>query len=260
MRARSDAGIFVALFGTACVIYIASALLIYQRWHSPLLAYFDQLAFAFLHGELHLANTTVGYDLTYFDGRWYVPFPPLPAILMMPFVAVLGLEGFNTAIFSAVIGAVNVGLVFAVVRALTHRGWSTVGRSGAVWLAVLMAFGCAHWFVAPLGTVWFISQVCTVTGVLLAAWAAVAIRRVPFAAVCAGLGMAVTMLARPHLAFAAPLVFGILAQRVVDFGCWLLCRCWLRSRCCCSTTMPVLATCLTLVISTRTWRQVCARN
>ena len=54
--------------------------------------HFVYLADAFLHGQLHLRHVPdPPYDLTAFDGRWYVSFPPLPAALMAPVVAIRGL-------------------------------------------------------------------------------------------------------------------------------------------------------------------------
>jgi hypothetical protein len=195
-------------------VYVAAARFVFGHAQSPPLAYFDHLAAAFLRGELFLASPPAGYDLTNYAGRWYVPFPPLPALLMLPFVAVLGIEGFNTAVFSAGMGALNVVLVYALVRGLHVRGWSVLGRGGAVWLSALFGFGCVHWLLAVTGTVWFVSQICTVTFVLLAALLAVGIERTWLAALGAGVALALAMLARPHIAVAWPMLIGILLQRI----------------------------------------------
>ena len=42
-------------------------------------SYFHELAAAFLHGHTYLTAPASTVDLAYFNGRWYVPFPPLPA-------------------------------------------------------------------------------------------------------------------------------------------------------------------------------------
>ncbi len=51
---------------------------------SPIQAYFNDLAAAFITGRLDLVNPLSTLDLTFYNGKWYVPFPPLPALLMIP--------------------------------------------------------------------------------------------------------------------------------------------------------------------------------
>ena len=90
-----------------------------------------------------------------------LPFPPLPAILLMPFVA---LWGFATDIraVSVLLGAIDVGLA-----------WWALGRlavSNRIRLAttIFFAFGTVFWYAAQLGTTWFFAHVAAVTFALLA--------------------------------------------------------------------------------------------
>src|SRR5689334_3840923 len=87
---RRDWLIAAAVLAAAAAIYWLSAALL-RRANPPLTAYFDQLADAFLHGQLYLAAPPATDDLTLYGGRWYVPFPPLPALLLLPWVAIGGL-------------------------------------------------------------------------------------------------------------------------------------------------------------------------
>src|SRR5918911_897732 len=70
------------------------------RSHHP---YFNYLADAFLHGQLYLRLTppTVG-DLVWFHGRYYLYWSPLPALLLLPFVAIFGV-GFPDIPFTLAI-------------------------------------------------------------------------------------------------------------------------------------------------------------
>lgn len=126
---RSDA-LAIALILAAFGIYWLSAVLA-GHTQSPDSAYFNDLANAFLHGQLYLSNPTNTRDLTLFNGNWYVPFPPLPALLLLPWVAVSGLGQVNTVLFVAVMAALNVALAFLLLQALTRRGWTQLSGTGS---------------------------------------------------------------------------------------------------------------------------------
>ena len=90
-----------------------------------------------------------------------LPFPPLPAILLVPFVAIWGLATDIRAV-SVLFGAADVGLA-----------WWALGRlaiSGRVRLAttIFFAFGTVIWYAAQLGTTWFFAHVIAVGLILLA--------------------------------------------------------------------------------------------
>ena len=54
---------------------------------------FFYLADAFLHGRTWLTFQPGPYDVIVIAGRFYVPFAPFPAIVLMPVVAILGATG-----------------------------------------------------------------------------------------------------------------------------------------------------------------------
>jgi len=175
-------------------------------------SYFDHLAGAFLKGQLHLADPPGHSDLTLHDGRWYVPFPPLAAVLMLPWVAAFGVEGTNTVAFSILWGAINVTLVWLILDALTRCRWIQLSSRGRCWLVLLFALGCVHWQVATEGSVWFLSQTCTVLFVALGVWAAVKTRSPWLPAIA----LAIALWGRPNVIFTWPLLVGIIAQRLHD--------------------------------------------
>lgn len=197
-----------AVFALALATYWFSAQLL-GRTRTPQDAYFNLLADAFLHGRLYLAAPPVNYDLTMHGGRWYVPFPPLPALLLLPFVAARGLAGTNTILFGAAAGAANVALAFLLLDALAARGWSQLKPGDNLWLTALFGLGSVHWYMSTLGTVWFLAQLCTVTFLLAALWLATAAAW----RWSAGVALAAAMLGRPHIALALPLLFAIEVQR-----------------------------------------------
>ena len=69
------------------------------------------LADAFLRGRADIPVRLGPYDVILLDGRIYVPFPPFPAIVLMPLVALVGPvladqweSGINALLAGAVVG------------------------------------------------------------------------------------------------------------------------------------------------------------
>ncbi len=199
------ATIFLAAFS----IYLLSAVR-KDRLVSPTNAHFNLLADAFLQGHLFLANPPSTYDLTLFNNRWFVPFPPLPALLMLPFVAAFGAERINTVLFSLVIGAVNVTLVFLILCAMADRGWIKLNAVDNLWLTILFGVGSVHWYITTLGTVWFVSQICTVLFIALAVWTAIVFD----SPILSGALLGTAMLARPNVALTYPLLVAIAVMKI----------------------------------------------
>lgn len=202
----------VLVFVAAFLVYGVSALLL-DRLHTPAgAAYFDDLAQAFLQGRLYLIDPPLHHDLTFYNGQWYVPFPPLVALLLLPWVGVSGVQNVNTILFSIMLGAANVTLVFLMLQALSDRGWTRLKTSDNLWLTVLFGIGSVHWYMTPQGTVWFISQISAVTFVALAAYIAIAYD----APVWSGFALGTAMLARPHEVLFYPFLLAVAGQHSLD--------------------------------------------
>lgn len=198
---RRGDGAFRA-FAAALLFYALSAWAV-GRTGTPNLSYFDELADAFLNGRLDIPARPNPVDLTEHNGRWYVPFPPLPALVMLPWRA-LGLS-VNTVAFSVVFAALNVALVWSLLGACQRRELLELGRGGRGWLTVLFAAGTVHWYVSMDGTVWYIAHIFTVCG---AAASALSAATGQYPALC-GMLLALAMLARPHIALTWPLLYGL---------------------------------------------------
>lgn len=156
--------------------------------------YFDRLAHSFLNGELAI-RTRIRGDLAFYGGRWYVPFPPLPAILLLPWVAIQQTEQVDTILFSIIVGACNALLTYLVLEAASKRGFSRLSRGDNVWITVLFAFGTVHWMMAVQGTVWFMAQLTAYTFVALSILFAMREKHL----LIVGTALAIAMLARPHV-------------------------------------------------------------
>ncbi len=194
----------VRLFVVFLVVYGLTAGVSLGR-HS-LAPHFVYLAESFLHGRLDLSHVPdPPYDLTVFDGRWYVSFPPLPALLMLPLVAVRGLAVSDVA-FSVVLGAVNVSLFYVVLSR-----FETGEIKSKTWLCVLMGVGTPLWYCAALGSVWYTAHVVAVTCLCLYALEAIGRNR----PLLTGFWLGVGFLARAPvlLAFPLSLVLGLQHNR-----------------------------------------------
>lgn len=172
---------------------------------TPGTAYFNLLADAFLRGRLYLLYPPKTLDLTADLGRWYVPFPPLAALLMMPVVALRGVAGLNTVFFCSLFGAANVTVIFLLLTTLAGRNQAPPTLVDRLWLTLLFGLGTVHWYMATIGSVWFVAQICTVTFVALAVWGAAAGR----SGWLVGTGLALAMLSRPTVIFTWPLLIAL---------------------------------------------------
>ena len=94
-------------------------------------------------------------------GRGMIPFPPLPAVFLLPFVAIWGMATDET-LLAVVLGAIDVGIAFWLLGRLPVRA----GLRAA--LTIFLGAGTALWYASSLGTTWFLAHVVAV-GLTLAA-------------------------------------------------------------------------------------------
>lgn len=88
-------------------------------------------------------------------GRALLPFPPLPALLLLPFVALWGLAT-NAQLVASIGGALDVGLAYWVLGRLAIRPSVRLGAT------VFFAFGTVFWYAAMEGTTWYLAHVVAV--------------------------------------------------------------------------------------------------
>ena len=166
---------FVAV-AVGCAL-VAIALVVYTLSHPyRLYNHFEWQASAFLEGNAAIrypvpaTATSPGNDffqdvlpIPPQDGipRGLVPFPPLPAVVLMPFVALWGLAANGQLVF-AVLGALDVGIAWWMLGRLPVRTWVRIATT------VFLGFGTVLWYAAQIGTTWYQAHVLAV-GLALAA-------------------------------------------------------------------------------------------
>ncbi len=141
----------LAIIGVATGIYLFTASRDRQDFD-----YFVRLADAFLHGRIYLTEAPSWLnELIPKDGVWYVAYPPMPAILLVPFVWAFGPE-FPQQVASCLFAGIAVGLAWLVF------GRFELSIRDRLGLTAVFGFGTALWYVAEVGSVWYLSHVVAV--------------------------------------------------------------------------------------------------
>jgi hypothetical protein len=94
-------------------------------------------------------------------GRALIPFPPLPAVVLLPFVAVFGLNT-DAQTIAAVLGGIDVWLVWWLIGLLRVR------MSVRAAVTVFFGLGTVFFYTSMLGTTWFFAHVIAVGLTVLA--------------------------------------------------------------------------------------------
>lgn len=198
---------YVSLFVMVFVLYAHFAALI--GWvNKTKYSFWDLLAGALLKGKLYIENPPYTHDLTFFNGKWYVPMPPLPAFLFLPIAYLIGAENMSTSYLSMVLSAINGVLVLLILKQLVKHRWINLSGNGMFWLVVVFLFGTPHLWVGISGRGWYVSQILTVLFLALAIYAALR----GWSAWLVATFIAIAMLARPNSLMTWPFVFAISMQ------------------------------------------------
>ena len=134
------------------------------------------------------------------ETKTYVSFPPFPAVVMLPIVAIAGMRT-NDVILVTLIASLAPALLFLLLRKLRRRGDSGRSEVDDLWLTSVLGVGSVFYFSAVRGEVWYTAHVVSVILMILYTWASLDGEH-PF---WAGLCLVCGFLTRPELLFAAPL-------------------------------------------------------
>ncbi len=196
----------------ACAVYVATSLVFFAfavpevlhqhtRWN-----HFALLADAWRQGRLDLGGPPPLYtgnnDFSYFGGKWFVVFPPLPALLLLPVLAVLkDPERVRDGQFFLWLAGIAPAVLFLALEKLRRFGRSDASERTNISFSLLFAFGSVYFFCAEQGTVWYAAHVVGAALAALYLLFALEAERPWLAGLALGLGFAT----RTPLLFAAPL-------------------------------------------------------
>jgi len=205
--------IALAIYVLAVVVFAIVAGPERMGSHTPF-NHFAHLADAWLHGRQDLRNGAPAYaqgnDFAIFEGKTFISFPPFPAVLMLPMVALAGSpENFRDGQFIVWLAGVGPAVLFLILEKLRRTARSERTETENIGLALIFAFGTVYFFTSVEGFVWFAGHVVGVAvGSLYILFALDAERPL-----LSGALMGATFLTRPSMLYTS-LLFGFEALRV----------------------------------------------
>lgn len=136
------------------------------------------------------------------DDTWYITFPPGPAVMMLPVVALLGLSTWDVLLTCLAGALIPVVLVHLLDR---ERGTEDGRGRQHLWIAAAWTFASPACFLAANGRVWFTAQIFGVLCLVLYLSCAWGVRRPGWA----GLWLGMAVACRPINMLPAVVVFGL---------------------------------------------------
>lgn len=114
-----------------------------------------------LSGHLDLGQNYSHLEIATYAGKYFVSFPPIPSVILLPFCLLFGANTPDTLV------AVAVGIIGAVYA--LKMAW-LVGQKGskAIFWALFVTVGSNFLHLGYSADVWYIAQVCSFTFTLMA--------------------------------------------------------------------------------------------
>jgi hypothetical protein len=197
--------IALGIYALCTVVYFAFAAKQTRIAHTPF-NHFALLAEAWLKGQLDLGAPPPGYaqnnDFAQFNGKWFIVFPPFPAMLLLPLVKFAGSAvKVQDGQFFIWLAGIAPAVLFLVMEKLRRMGMTARGTQASVIFSLLFAFGTVYFFTAEQGTVWFAAHVVGAALAALYLLFALDAERPALAGLMLGLGF----LTRAPLIYAVPI-------------------------------------------------------
>ena len=122
--------------------------------------YFTRLSDAMLSGKYYLTENPpwlselipAGQNKFSGEAMFYVVYPPMPAILAMPFRFILG-NKFEQQYLAHLLGAGIVALTILIAWTVKHD------KKLLIWIGLLTGFGNIIWYLSATGSSWYLGQI-----------------------------------------------------------------------------------------------------
>jgi hypothetical protein len=141
------------------------------------------------------------HDWSVVDGKYYGYWGPATAAVVLPYVAVAGIEASDRLV-GAVIGALTILLMYLTLREASRLALLSMNAAAAAAVALLLGLGTIHFYLAVSGWVWFLSQVVAAFFLTLSIWSVLRIDRAWWWSVVGGVAFSASFLARGSELFA----------------------------------------------------------
>ena len=180
--------------------------------------HFALLAESWKSGRLDLGHPPPAYtqnnDFAEFKGKWFISFPPFPALILLPWLYVAKTpENLRDGQIWLWLAGAGPAVLFLVLEKLRRMGESERTELQNVAFSFIFSFGTVYFFTAEQGTVWFAAHVVAVilagTYLLFSLGAE--------RPIVAGTALGLAFLTRPDILVAAP-VYALEAWRVSRSG------------------------------------------
>jgi hypothetical protein len=179
------------------LFFIFSLIIFYltSAGHTPY-DYFTRLSDAFLQGKIYITENPSWLSELIPAGasKYYIAYPPMPAILAMPFRLLLG-NLFYQEYLSQILGAGIV--VFSMLTSWKIKK----DRKLLIWTGILSSVGTITWFLSATGSSWYLGQISAAFFLTLAIWKGID-RKNPF---LVGLFLGAAYLSRLQTVLSLPL-------------------------------------------------------
>jgi 4-amino-4-deoxy-L-arabinose transferase-like glycosyltransferase len=118
-------------------------------------------ASAFIHGHLNIDQNL--QDVAVYKSKFYVPFPPFPAVLLLPLVAVFGVSSTKVMFVSLILSVLSIFFLLKILKRLE------IDSQYIVWIVAAFFLGTAYWSSSlRSSSVWFFAHIVAVTCMLVA--------------------------------------------------------------------------------------------
>jgi hypothetical protein len=157
--------------------------------------YFTRLSHSFLQGKYWLEENPSWLNelIPANNNTFYVVYPPMPAILLMPFVYIFG-KSFPQQYLAHILGALLTVLTMRLSYLIKKN------KKLALWSGALVGLGSIVFYLSSVGSVWYLGQI-TATFFLMAALVEGLDKKRP---VVISLFLGAAYMARPHTILSLP--------------------------------------------------------
>ncbi len=156
----------LAVYALCTSVFFATAARDRILEHTPY-NHYALLADCWLHGRLEMEGPPPPYaqnnDFALYKDRWYVSFPPFPAVWLLPWVKIAGrVDHVRDGQAFLWLAGVGPAVLWLALEKLRRTNKSDRSEAANLALAWAFAFGSVYWFTAVQGTVWFAAHVVAV--------------------------------------------------------------------------------------------------
>ncbi len=142
--------VFVVYFGTA------------TKWtfRPPwTVDYINPMAQALWQGRLDIPNPAMTYDLAFYNGRWYMTWGALAALVHVPFQILVGGRYVPALYTGLLFGSLTVVFVWLMLGRIRKYWFPEAPPWQTIFFSLLYAFGTMQYYLSTVGSIWQVNQV-----------------------------------------------------------------------------------------------------